>query len=208
MWQLLTSLRKRDDARGTRARHSWWYRPRCNLLEDRCLLSVTLTNNAPPGSLVGAPVVWTATASDLGNKPVYQFSVGPTGGALQVVRDFSTTNTFTWNPMQESSFTIQVISKRAYNDAVAKGESTSTTYTSMSRVTGTSAVISPMANPLVALFSAPLSRPIDVCPVRPGGPLALLAEYLPAAHRPRREYQFHRGWHAAPDDVPHEVCPG
>jgi hypothetical protein len=72
-----------------------------------------------------------------------------------VVRDFSPSNTFTWNPMQEGIYTIQVTVKDSFS--AATGESTSASYTAQSRVVGTSAVISPTSNPLVALYSAPPS---------------------------------------------------
>ena len=81
-------------------------------LEDRCLLSVSLSGSGPPAPLVGAQVVWTATASGHGTSPVYQFSVGPTGSPSHVVRDFSPNNSFIWNPMQEGNYGIQVTVKR------------------------------------------------------------------------------------------------
>src|SRR6516165_10014031 len=124
-------------------------------LEDRALPSVTLTPSEPAPQFVGEPITWTATATDCGSTPVYQFSAAPQGGAFHVVRDFSPTNTFTWTPMQEGTYDIEVIVKDGYQgtgtcsavaaDAVA------------SRVTGWQAVISPTLNPLVALYSVPPS---------------------------------------------------
>ena len=61
MWQLLTPFRKRVDARHTPARRPRRYRPHCKFLEDRCLLSVSLTSGGTPFTLVGSPVTWTAT---------------------------------------------------------------------------------------------------------------------------------------------------
>src|SRR5579885_2868584 len=148
-------FRERLGAGRIPARRPRGYRPRCRPLEDRCLLSVSLTDTPPPVPLVGAPVLWTATANDLGSTPVYQFRVGPTGGPSQVVRDFSTSNTFTWNPIQEGSYDIQVIAKSSFS--ASTGESASATYTAQTRIVGTGAVVSPMANPLVALYSAPPS---------------------------------------------------
>ena len=155
MWQLLTPFRKRVKGRHTPARRPRWYRPQCKALEDRCLLSVSLTASGPPVPLVGSPVTWTATASGDGTTPVYQFSVGPTGGASQMVQDFSPSNSFTWNPMQEGTYDIQVTVKDSFS--ASTGESASASYTAKSRVVGTSAVISPTSNPLVALYSAPPS---------------------------------------------------
>jgi len=155
MWQLLTPFRKRVETRHTLARRNRRYRPHCKLLEDRCLLSVSLTPSRPPAPLVGSPVTWTATASGDGTTPVYQFSVTPPGGASQMVQDFSPSNSFTWDPMQEGTYDIKVIVKDSFS--ASTGESATASYTAKSRVVGTSAVISPTANPLVALYSAPPS---------------------------------------------------
>ena len=171
MWQLLTPFRKRIEARHTPARRPRWYRPHCKPLEDRCLLSVSLSGSGPPVPLVGSPVIWTATASGHGPTPVYQFSVGPTGGPSQVVRDFSPSNSFTWNPMQEGSYDIQVTVKDSFS--AATGESATASYTATSRVVGTSAVISPTSNPLVALYSAP-----------PSAGSSMYVQFSPAGLRP------------------------
>jgi hypothetical protein len=100
-------------------------------------------------------VIWTATASGDGPAPVYQFRVGPAGGPSQVVRDFSTSNSFIWNPMQEGSYAIQVTVKNGFS--AVTGETATASYTADSRVAGSSAVVSPTSNPLVALYSAPPS---------------------------------------------------
>ncbi len=155
MWQLPKRSRKQAEARHTRARRRRWYRPQCRILEDRYLLSVSLSHVGPSNPLVGARVTWTATANDLGKTPVYQFNVEPTGGTYQMVQDFSTSNSFTWDPLQQGSYNIQVIAKSSFGASTS--ESTVASYTANSRVVGTSAVISPTSNPLVALYSAPPS---------------------------------------------------
>jgi hypothetical protein len=73
-----------------------------------------------------------------------------------VVQDFSPNPNFTWNPLQQGSYNVQVIVKSGYS--ATTGESATASYTALSRVVGTSAVISPTTNPLVALYSAPPSR--------------------------------------------------
>jgi hypothetical protein len=97
----------------------------------------------------------TATATDLGAAPVYQFAETLAGGLTQVVRDFSTGNTFNWTPMREGNYTIKVTVKDGFGDAT--GESATQFYTAASRVAGYNATISPTSNPLVALYSAPPS---------------------------------------------------
>src|SRR5215831_2553925 len=74
-------------------------------LEDRSLPSclVALAPNEPAPQLVGERITWTATATECGATPVYQFSAAPHGGAFHVLRDFSPANAFSWTPMQEGS---------------------------------------------------------------------------------------------------------
>jgi hypothetical protein len=100
-------------------------------------------------------VTWTAAATGLGATPVYQFSVTPIGGLPHVVRDFSPSNSFTWNPMQEGSYEIGVVVKSSFGAAGSQASVAS--YHAESRVSGSQAVVSPTSNPLVALFSAPPS---------------------------------------------------
>jgi arylsulfate sulfotransferase len=147
--------RKRIKATQVSTRRNRLFRPDCGLLEDRRLLSVTLSAGGPTVPLVGSPVTWTASASGDGPAPVYQFRVGPVGGPTQVVQDFSTSNTVTWNPMQQGSYDIQVNVKTGLSASIV--DSGTATYTALSRVVGTSAVVSPTSNALVALFSAPPS---------------------------------------------------
>src|SRR6266851_5942497 len=126
------------------------------LLEDRTVPStVSLVPSEAAPQLVGERVTWTATATDVGAAPIYQFSSAPHGGAFHVVRDFSPTNSFAWTPMQEGTYDILVTVKDGYT-------ATETTTAVMgdavaSRVTGSVAVITPTLNPLVALYSAPPS---------------------------------------------------
>jgi arylsulfate sulfotransferase len=147
--------RKRIKATQISTRRNRLFRPDCGLLEDRRLLSVTLSAGGPTVPLVGSPVTWTASASGDGPAPVYQFRVGPVGGPTQVVQDFSTSNTVTWNPMQQGSYDIQVNVKTGLSASIV--DSGTATYTALSRVVGTGAVVSPTSNALVALFSAPPS---------------------------------------------------
>lgn len=131
---------------------------RLEALEGRCLLNgLSLMPNEPAPQLVGQPITWTATASDLGANTVYQFRVGFEHGPSQMVRDFSFSNTFTWTPMKEGTYDIQVVAKQGINSTGS--ESTDALDSVNSRVTGTAAVITPTANPLVALYSVPPTKP-------------------------------------------------
>lgn len=74
-----------------------------------------------------------------------------------MVRDFSLTNSFTWTPMEEGAYDIQVIAKPGF-DATGT-ESADTLDLVNSRVTGSEAVITATSNPLVALYSVPPTQP-------------------------------------------------
>src|SRR6059058_4675666 len=124
-------------------------------LEDRTVPScmVSLAPNEATPQLVGERITWTATATDCGTAPVYQFSVAPHGDAFRVARDFSPGNAFAWTPMQEGAYDIKVTVKDGYQAT----ETTSAVAVDAvaSRVTGSEAIITPTLNPLVALYSAP-----------------------------------------------------
>src|SRR5207249_3926581 len=115
-------------------------------LEDRslpsCMVSLAASEAAP--QLVGERITWTATATDCGTAPVYQFSVAPHGDAFRVVRDFSPTNAFAWTPMQEGAYDIEVTVKDGYQAT----ETTSAVAVDAvaSRVTDAQAVITPTLN--------------------------------------------------------------
>jgi hypothetical protein len=125
-------------------------------LEDRSLPSgmVSLAVN-DDSILVGERVTWTATATDVGAAPVYQFSAASHGGAFHVLRDYSPARSFTWTPMTEGGHDIRVVVKDGY----LANETTSSVITAAvgSRVTGSHAVVTLTANPLVALYSVPPS---------------------------------------------------
>ena len=155
MWRLLTPFSTRAAARRAPNRRPRRHRPDCTPLEDRSLLSVSLVDLAPAVPYVGSPVIFAASSRGEGAKAVYRFSVQQPGGAFQVVRDFSRSDSFAWNPIQEGTYQIRVDVKNGI--AARKSEFTTATYTAQTRVVGDSAVVSPMANPLVALYSAPPS---------------------------------------------------
>jgi arylsulfate sulfotransferase len=155
MWRFMTASSTKSAARRSPVRRLRVNRPRFTPLEDRSLLSVALTDIAPAGPSVGSPVIWTATSHGEGSKPVYRFSVQQQGGGFQVVRDFSSSNRFTWNPMQEGTYQVRVDVKAGFG--ASKSEFAIATYTPQTNVVGGSAVVRAMANPLVALYSAPPS---------------------------------------------------
>src|SRR5262245_26790410 len=154
MWfrSLLTPRRSRAIAPIRRSRRRPTAPPlRVEALEDRslpsCMVSLAPSEAAP--QLVGERITWTATANECGAAPVYQFSAAPHGGAFHVVRDFSPSNTFTWTPMQDGTYDVVVTVKDGYQ--AADTSSAVVTDGVASRVTGSEPVVTPTANPLVAL---------------------------------------------------------
>jgi arylsulfate sulfotransferase len=131
-------------------------RLRVEALEDRSLPSgmVALVVN-DDSILVGERVTWTATATDVGAAPVYQFSAATHGGTFHVVRDYSPASSFTWTPMTEGDYDIRVVVKDGYQ--ATETTSAGVTDDVGSLVTGPQAVVTPTANPLVALYSVPPS---------------------------------------------------
>jgi arylsulfate sulfotransferase len=115
--------------------------------------TVQLSASLPSPQPVGALVTWTATASD--SDPgilMYSFSNGPQG-QLALVRDFGYLNSFPAYPaLQEGSYQVQVTVR---NNNTGKTATTSQTFVATVIATASNpVVISPTANPLVALFSA------------------------------------------------------
>src|SRR5437667_3245812 len=169
MWlsSILNSLSPSSPHTRTRRRPAPRQRPAAHrltleALEDRtvpsCLVSLAPNEAAP--QLAGEGITWTATATDCGATPVYQFSVAPHAGAFRVARDFSPANTFAWTPMQEGAYDIEVTVKDGYQatettSAVA-GDAVA------SRVAGSEAVLTPTLNPLVALYGVPPASPASV----------------------------------------------
>src|SRR5689334_10790376 len=138
---------------------------------------VSLTPGTPCPLFVGDRVVWTATATNCGASPVYQYRVASPGEAagddeddwsggsanngdrsskhpqFRMVRDFSPANSFSWATLHEGSYQVMVRVKDGFDAVNSTSAVVSTTVNS--RVIGAHAVVTPTLNPLVALYSAP-----------------------------------------------------
>lgn len=122
--------------------------------------SVTITSvtpSVPSPQPVGTKVTWTVTAADTDAGPLsYQYSVafGVTPPAFQISRDFTVSNTFDWTPNKgEGIFAIRVIARDFAAGTTSAPVIVHFVVTTL--VTGGSAVVTPTAHPLVALYSAP-----------------------------------------------------
>ena len=112
---------------------------------------------------IGTSVTYTVTATDTNPGPLtFQFNMAAPGQPLALVKDFNvgtfssgawTSQPFVWTPTGvEGVYQIQVVIKD-----FASGETASQTvqFQVNALVTGSTPVVVPTANPLVALFSAP-----------------------------------------------------
>ena len=117
--------------------------------------SVSLLPSTPSPQLVGERVVWTATATNCGDAPVYQYKVALTAAnpKFHIARDFSLENTLASGILQEGLYAVMVTVKSSFDATDATSAVVSGSI--RSRVTGGEAVITSTLNPLVALYSAP-----------------------------------------------------
>src|SRR5580658_6039341 len=124
---------------------------------------VSMTPSLPSPQLIGTPVTWTVTATDSAPGPLtFQFNVAAPNEALSLVKDFNagtlnagtwTAQPFVWAPTgSEGSYQIQVVVK---DFTTGETDSKTAHFVIKPLVTGSSPVVAPTANPLVALFSAP-----------------------------------------------------
>ena len=113
-----------------------------------------LTPSLSPPQPVGTPIIWTAAATDAAaGQLVYRFSVRPPGGVFTVLKDYSSKVTYEWAPAErEGIYEVLVTVRNRSTNATAQMVAS---YTISSRVTGSSAVVSPTRHPLVALYSSP-----------------------------------------------------
>ncbi len=117
-------------------------------------ITVTLAPSPAGPQPVGTVITWTATVSDTASgKHQYRFSVGPANGSLAIVRDYQLANTFQWAFSQtEGTYQVKVLVQNISNNTSAHAKENFVVTTR--RVNGLD-VVSPTANPLVALFSGP-----------------------------------------------------
>ena len=116
-------------------------------------LTVTFDPKPPQGQPVGTVIRWSATADGAGTDPVlFRFDVAPPGGSFRLLKDYYLLNFADWTPTEEGSYWIKVTARNWITGETAESV---TGYWATSRVTGANPVISPTANPLVALYSAP-----------------------------------------------------
>jgi arylsulfate sulfotransferase len=120
-------------------------------------LTVTLQSSLPSPQPVGTPIGFTALPSAVGlasrDNFVFQYSASVNGGPFRIIHDYSQQFAFAWTPeLFEQNVTIRV--KVRDDDAKTSAEA-EIPFQFVSRIKGKTAVVTPTAHPLVALFSAP-----------------------------------------------------
>ena len=122
-------------------------------------LSVVLTPSIPAPAPVGTVVTWSAHPSDATASIWYRFRAARAGSDLHVIRDYSPLSSLDWTASQhEGVYDIEV---SARNNSTGETAVESANYQIAPVVTGDTPVISPTANPLVFLYSAPPCLAID-----------------------------------------------
>ena len=124
---------------------------------------ISLTPSLAAPQQIGSVITWTATATDTNPGPLtFQFNLEAPHQVMALAQDFNvgtlntgtwTSNPFVWSPTGiEGAYRIQVIAKDFLS-----GESAAMTasFKVSPLVTGSTPVVVPTANALVALFSAP-----------------------------------------------------
>jgi hypothetical protein len=143
---------------------------------------VDLVLLSPADLPAGSTIFWWAAAT--GEGPfAYRFRLGPSGGPLGLVRDFSTRSFLEWTPLDEGPLDVEVTARAPSGDTATA----SATYLVTSRVTSGEPVVSATLHPLVALYTAPPCPPGDSVRVwyaQPG---------LPERHTPFRPCPAGRG---------------
>jgi arylsulfate sulfotransferase len=115
---------------------------------------VVLAPSVPAPAPVGTVVAFTAIVSGGSGAFWYRFRIARPGLGFRVIEDFSPSNQLNWTASQaEGTYQIEVTARD--NNTQATAVST-LAYRFVPAVTGSDPVISPTANPLVFLYSAPV----------------------------------------------------
>ncbi len=112
-----------------------------------------LTNLSSPQP-VGTPIGLAARVENSGKGTLaFRYSAGTVHGPLRIVRDFSQQRDFVWRPeLYEHEAILHVTVRNNETKETADDERS---FRTISRIRDSSSVITPTANPLMALFSAP-----------------------------------------------------
>ena len=113
------------------------------------------STSVPTPQRLGTSVTITASATDADPGTIaYRFDIGAAGGATTMVRDFSVDSSFQYTPMlREGAYQFVVTARNNSTGHTATNRVAFFRFTPL--VVNGTAVVTPTANPLVALFSSP-----------------------------------------------------
>ncbi len=119
-------------------------------------LSVTITPSRTSPQPVGTSISWTPTASDTNAGTIdYKYAVALNGQSLQTFQQYDVADTYVWTPSGvEGSYNVQVTARNTTTQETAT-VAVPFTISPLTAAAGGAPVITPTANPLVALYSAP-----------------------------------------------------
>ncbi len=117
-------------------------------------MSISLTPSLDSPAPVGTLVRWDATAANADPGTLwYRFRSRAAGGEYKMIRDYGPNSSLDWTASEHEGLYEIELSVR--NLATGETSATSAVYQLTSRLADNTPVISPTANPLVFLFSAP-----------------------------------------------------
>jgi len=124
------------------------------LPQVQAAMSASLSPSVSSPSPLGTLVTWSAAAPGASPGVLwYRFRSRPQGGDFRIIRDYGPYNTLDWTAAgHEGTYEVELSVR---NLDTGEAAVTSVQYQMTSRVTGAAPVISPTANPLVFLYSAP-----------------------------------------------------
>ena len=115
---------------------------------------VSVAPNLASGQPVGTTITWTANASD--TVPLeYRFIVQLQGGPSLMARDYEPGNSFTWAPIQEGYYVVQVVVREVPPSTNPPVSAKSTPFHVVTRISAGTPVVTATANPLVFIYSVP-----------------------------------------------------
>src|ERR1700674_2468909 len=117
-------------------------------------LSVRLVPSMPSPQPVGTVIGLVPRVENAATgMHVFRYSVSVDGGPLHIVRDFSQQRDFVWRPqLYEHDASVRLTVRNNVTKETAEAE---LPFRIVSRIKDSLAVVTPTANPLIALFSAP-----------------------------------------------------
>lgn len=117
-------------------------------------MTVRLLTSLPSPQPVGTPIGLAVHVENAAKGMlVVRYSIGVAGGDLHIVRDFSQQRDFVWRPaLYEHDAVVHVTVRNNETKETADDQQP---FRTISRIKDSSPVITPTANPLIALFSSP-----------------------------------------------------